>query len=134
MCREYHGIAVMAMGCSEPSNRGVSCRPEGAAGSTRLTQTGPPPGDAQRSRWVATLKSTLAHRTWEFRWSWSFLELDLHLSVGSPSAGWDSLAELELCAESGHSGLTVGSFNWPTVYFANAFSPIKLSGGEDFGY
>jgi hypothetical protein len=23
--------------------------------------------------------------------------------------------------------------NWPTVYFANAFSPIKLSGGEDFG-
>ena len=31
-----------------------------------------------------------------------------------------------------HSGLTV-AFNWPTVYFANAFSPIKLSSGEDFG-
>jgi hypothetical protein len=25
------------------------------------------------------------------------------------------------------------SFNWPTVYFANTFSPIKLSGGEDLG-
>jgi hypothetical protein len=25
------------------------------------------------------------------------------------------------------------SFNCPTVYFANAFSLIKLSGGEDFG-
>jgi hypothetical protein len=31
-----------------------------------------------------------------------------------------------------HSGLTV-ALNWPTVYFANAFSPIKLSSGEDFG-
>jgi hypothetical protein len=31
-----------------------------------------------------------------------------------------------------HSGLTV-AFNWPTVYFAYAFSPIKLSSGEDFG-
>jgi hypothetical protein len=30
------------------------------------------------------------------------------------------------------TGLTV-AFNWPTVYFANAFSPIKLSSGEDFG-
>jgi len=25
------------------------------------------------------------------------------------------------------------SFNWPTVYFANASSPVKLSGGEDLG-
>src|SRR6516164_9797437 len=58
---------------------------------TRLTRTGPPPGDAERSRWVPPSKERLPTGSGIFGGHGRSLKPNFHLSVGSPSAGWDSL-------------------------------------------
>ena len=52
----------------------------------------------------------VAHRKTDLRWSWSCFGVDLSLSVGSPFAGRDSLAEWAQCADCSYS--SVASVRW----------------------
>ena len=63
----------------------------------KVTPSGPPPGDAKRSRWAVSIQQTLAQEVGCSGARGRSLKPTFYFSVGSPSAGWDSLAEWAQC-------------------------------------
>ena len=78
-----------------------------------LTPTGPPPGDAERSGGWPPSRGRLLKGRRIFGDHGRPLKPTLHLSVGSSSAGWDSLVEWVQCVDTGGSALSAGRVFMP---------------------